>query len=185
MKKLYGIPIGIFPSYDMLFNITTATEQGWDKAKSSDSALVFSTAEELEEQITSLLGEETTENLKKYYDSEFFASHVLFVDLVAKPDGNDYENIICEVSQDKTGTLQITYQRELCNGFHSKSIDLLLVALPKSQWNGKAPVWNSKTLDTSSCQTFSGTKYSSSYQKRLESCIEQPSGNGADIGAGL
>lgn len=142
----------IFPSYDMLFNITTATEQGWDKAKSSDSALVFSTAEELEEQITSLLGEETTENLKKYYDSEFFASHVLFVDLVAKPDGNDYENIICEVSQDKTGTLQITYQRELCNGFHSKSIDLLLVALPKSQWNGKAPVWNSKTLDTSSCQ---------------------------------
>ena len=98
------------------------------------------------------MGEKTTENLKKYYDSEFFASHVLFVDLVAKPDGNDYENIICEVSQDKTGTLQITYQQELCNGFHSKSIDLLLVALPKSQWNGKAPVWNSKTLDTSSCQ---------------------------------
>lgn len=31
----------IFPSYDMLFNITTATEQGWDKAKSSDSALIF------------------------------------------------------------------------------------------------------------------------------------------------
>ena len=114
--------------------------------------MIFSTVEELEKQITSLLGEKTTENLKKYYDSEFFASHVLFVDLVAKPDGNDYENIICEVSQDKTGTLQITYQQELCNGFHSKSIDLLLVALPKFQWNGKAPVWNSKTLDTSSCQ---------------------------------
>ena len=61
----------------MLFNITTATEQGWDKAKSSDSALIFSTVEELEKQITSLLGEKATENLKKYYDSEFFASHVL------------------------------------------------------------------------------------------------------------